>query len=48
MKKHKIIIGENDDNYELTKSIMKNKDSKVLCTLEELIIKTHSMSLSIH
>ena len=33
-EKHKIIIGENDDNYELTKSIMKNKDNKVLCTLE--------------
>ena len=46
--KHKIIIGENDDNYELTKSIMKNKDSKVLYTLEGVNHKTHSMSLSIH
>ena len=29
-----VLVGKNDDNYELTKSIMKNKDKKVLCTLE--------------
>lgn len=53
-EKHKIIIGENDDNYELTKSIMKNKDNKVLCTLEAVNHKNtfnepkHSLSAIIN
>tara|TARA_Y100001970_G_scaffold158003_1_gene193286 strand:+ start:4600 stop:5274 length:675 start_codon:yes stop_codon:yes gene_type:complete len=53
-EKHKIIIGEKDDNYKLTKSIMKEKNNKVLHTLKGVNHKNtfnepkHSMSAIIN